>query len=69
MNEPKTIKGYISLIKFIEKVTVSDKKGFDNLPQNQQDALIELSAAISNRIDDIDYEKEKARRSTQKCRC
>lgn len=62
MNEPTTIKGYISLIKFIEKVTVSDKKGFDKLPQSQQEALIELSAAISNRIDDIYYEKEKARR-------
>ena len=62
MNEPRTIKGYISLIKFIEKVTLFDKKGFDKLPQSQQDALLELSAAISNRIDDIDYEKEKSRR-------
>lgn len=56
MNEPKTIKSYIALIKFIEKITVFDKKGFDKLPKKQQESLIELSAAISNRIYDIDFE-------------
>ena len=54
MKEPKTIKGYISIIKWIEKITITDKSGFDKLSKNQQDALLELSAAISNRIEDLD---------------
>ena len=54
MKEPKTIKGYISIIKWIEKIAITDKSGFDKLSKNQQDALLELSAAISNRIEDID---------------
>lgn len=54
MKEPKTIKGYISIIRWIEKITITDKSGFDKLSKNQQDALLELSAAISNRIEDID---------------
>jgi hypothetical protein len=53
MKEPKTIKGYIAMIKLIEKMTVFDKKGFDKLPEKQQSALIALSAEISNRIDEI----------------
>lgn len=54
MKEPKTIKGYISMIKFIEKIVISDKIGFDELSETEQYALIELSAEISNRIKDID---------------
>lgn len=54
MKEPKTIKGYISIIKWIEKITITDKSGFDKLSKKQQDALLELSAAISNRIEDIE---------------
>ena len=54
MKQPKTIKGYISIIKFVEKIVISDKIGFDKLSEIQQDALIELSAEISNRIKEID---------------
>lgn len=54
MKEPKTIKGYISMIKFIEKIVISDKIGFDELSETEQYTLIELSAEISNRIKDID---------------
>ena len=54
MKQPKTIKGYISIIKFVEKIVISDKIGFDKLSETQQDALIELSAEISNRIKEID---------------
>ena len=54
MKQPKTIKSYISIIKFVEKIVVSDKIGFDKLSEIQQDALIELSAEISNRIKEID---------------
>ena len=54
MKEPKTIKGYISMIKFIEKIVISDKIGFDELSEIEQYILIELSAEISNRIKEID---------------
>ena len=54
MKEPKTIKGYISMIKFIEKIVISDKIGFDELSEIEQYILIELFAEISNRIKDLD---------------
>lgn len=54
MKEPKTIKGYISMIKFIEKIVISDKIGFDELSEIEQYILIELSAEISNRIKELD---------------
>ena len=59
MKEPKTIKGYISMIKFIEKIVISDKIGFDELSEIEQYILIELSAEISNRIKDLDAKKNK----------
>ena len=59
MKEPKTIKGYISMIKFIEKIVISDKIGFDELREIEKYILIELSAEISNRIKDLDAEINK----------
>ena len=59
MKEPKTIKGYISMIKFIEKIVISDKIGFDELSEIERYILIELSAEISNRIKDLDAEINK----------
>ena len=59
MKEPKTIKGYISMIKFLEKIVISDKIGFDKLSEIEQYILIELSAEISNRIKDLDDEINK----------
>ena len=59
MKEPKTIKGYISMIKFLEKIVISDKIGFDKLSEIEQSILIELSAEISNRIKDLDDEINK----------
>ena len=59
MKEPKTIKGYISMIKFIEKIVISDKIGFDELTEIEKYILIELSAEISNRIKDLDAEINK----------
>ena len=58
MTEPKTIKGYISIIKWIEKIIISDKIGFDELSEIEQYILIELSAEISNRIKDLDAKNE-----------
>ena len=59
MKEPKTIKGYISMIKFIDKIVISDKIGFDELSETEKYILIELSAEISNRIKDLDAEINK----------
>ena len=59
MKEPKTIKGYISMIKFIEKIVISDKIGFEELSEIEKYILIELSAEISNRIKDLDTEINK----------
>ena len=42
------------MIKFIEKIVISDKIGFDELSEIEQYILIELSAEISNRIKDLD---------------
>ena len=42
MKEPKTIKGYISMIKFIEKIVISDKIGFDKLSEIEKYILIFL---------------------------
>ena len=60
MKSPKTIKGYISLIKKIEKIPPSFLEGFDDLDDYTQDLIAELYAAISNRINEIpdDYNKK-----------
>lgn len=57
---PKTIKGYISLMKKIEKVPIAYLDGFDNLDDFTQDLIYELSGAISNRVNEIpdDYNKK-----------
>ena len=47
------------MIKFIEKIVISDKIGFDKLSEIEQYMLIELSAEISNRIKDLDDEINK----------
>lgn len=59
MKEPKTIKGYISMMKKIELMIPSCMNGFDDLPKDIQDDLNELSAAISNRINEIPIPKTK----------
>lgn len=59
MKEPETIKGYVSLLRKIEKITISDKKGFENLPREHQLLLLELSAAISNIINTTEIKELK----------
>lgn len=56
MKEPKTIKGYISMIRFIEGITISDKKGFEDLDTETQRILFELAGQISNQINSIETE-------------
>lgn len=51
--EPRTIKGYISLIKKIELIDPSSLKGFDKLSLEYQEILSFLSVDISNYINEI----------------
>ena len=57
MKEPKTISQYIKIMRMLDKTSVSDKKGFDKLSKKTQLLLAELSASISNIINEIPYEK------------
>ena len=56
MKEPKTIKGYIKLIRNIEKIAVSTLKGYDDLNQEQKNILSEISGQISNNINEYNDE-------------
>jgi hypothetical protein len=53
MEKPKTIKGYITMMRKIETFTVSDLKGFDKLSQETKDNLGELLGSISNIVNEI----------------
>jgi hypothetical protein len=57
MKEPKTISQYIKIMRMLDKTSVSDKKGFDKLSKEKQSLLAELSASISNIINEIPDEK------------
>ena len=55
MQRPKTIKGYISIIRMLEsKVFPSEMKGFDKLPEEEQKILNGLDADISNSINEVE---------------
>ena len=56
MKEPTTIKGYIKLIRFVEMVSPNEMKGFDNLSNDDKYKLQELSAELSNKVNDIDFD-------------
>ena len=53
MKEPRTIKSYLKLIELIDRISISDMIGFDKLTDETRDILIELSAEISNKLNDI----------------
>lgn len=53
MKEPRTIKSYLKLIELIDRISISDLIGFDKLTDETRDILIELSAEISNKLNDI----------------
>ncbi|WP_431129697.1 hypothetical protein [Flagellimonas flava] len=53
MYNPKTIKGYISMIKKIEKISPQYLKGFDDLDDEQQFIVVNLDVEISNWINEI----------------
>lgn len=53
MRLPKTIKGWISLMREIECHSIVILKGFENLPYEDQEMLKVLDAEISNCINEI----------------
>ena len=53
MKEPRTIKSYLKLIELIDRISISDMIGFDKLTDEERDILIELSAEISNKLNDM----------------
>ena len=53
MKEPRTIKSYLKLIELIDRISISELIGFDKLTDETRDILIELSAEISNKLNDI----------------
>lgn len=58
MKEPAKIETYIKIMKEIEKWSPSCMIGFDELSEQKQEKLYELSAAISNRINIIDEDEK-----------
>lgn len=50
MDIPKTAKGYISLMKKLEKTKLWELKGYHSLSAGEQDKLILINSEISNQI-------------------
>jgi hypothetical protein len=53
MVEPKTIRGYLSLLNKLEHFLPTTMNGFDELPQEVQDDIKELTLFLSNIMSDI----------------
>ena len=54
MKMPKTINGYISLMKKIEKeLSPQNLKGFENITKEKKELLTNLDAEISNHINEL----------------
>jgi len=53
MKTPKTIKGYIKLLKKIEKISPQLLKGFEQLPVSEKEKIEILDAELSNLINEI----------------
>ncbi len=58
MKLPKTAKGFINLLRKIEKVEVYGLKGFDKLSANDRYCLLEASSQISNAINEVQTQEE-----------
>jgi len=52
MKAPATIKGYLSIVNMLQTIPVSTLKGFDELPEDIQGDLLELTASIDNIINE-----------------
>ena len=55
MKEPKTLKGYISLLRFIEQINPAEMKGFEKLTIEEQELLKTNWAEFSNIINELNY--------------
>ena len=53
MVEPKTIRGYLSLLNKLECFIPTTMDGFDELPQEVQDDIKELTTFLCNIMSDI----------------
>ena len=58
MKKPKTIKGWLSIMRMIESIPISHLKGFDELKIDDKEKLKFLSGEISNGIQDISLTEE-----------
>ncbi len=52
MKQPKTLKGYISILKMMERVWIGDLKQ-GNISDKTKRAVVDIQADISNYIDTI----------------
>ncbi len=53
MELPKTIKGWILLMREIECHSITTLKGFDDLPYEDQEMLKVFDAELSNHINEV----------------
>ena len=56
--EIKTVKGFISAVKRLEKNTTMCLKGYDNLSKEQQLLLGEMCASLGNLLGEFDEDGE-----------
>lgn len=54
MKKPKTVKGYMRMLRQIERMTVTDLKGYDEISPEFQHALGVFGADIGNLIADVE---------------
>jgi len=54
MRTPKTVKGYISFLRAIEKRSVESLRGFDRLSEADKELLITIDAEISNLVNEVE---------------
>lgn len=54
MDEPKTVKGYISMMRRVEKMPVHSLKGYDKLSRESQLLLSSICAGIGNDLGELD---------------
>lgn len=59
----KTIKGYISILKRIEKIILTDLKNYDKLSEKQKEIIRFLSGEISNFLGEFKKNSLKYRRT------
>ena len=59
MRNPRTIAGYISMIRTIERISPMHLKGFDALPEKEKEILCLMDTDISNYVNKIPEKRRK----------